>query len=350
MGATSLDETEFRERLERAASGWRASASLDDLRILPGGNSSIVYEARWRETPGEYARTVVKIAPPGLAPVRNRDMLRQGRVISALSSVAGVRVPELLFTDLGAPPEIPPFIVTNFLPGECYEPILDAAKDPRPHDEVRTRALGAARMLAALHSTPADALRGLDAPDSAEPEHAVTLADEIDRWTRALNTVDDDARVGYRECAEALHASMPAPVPAVVVHGDYRLGNMLCADGRVHAIIDWELWARSDPRIDLAWFLFFTDEAEHAAVLEPVVSGMPTAAALLAEYEQALGWPVADLDWFAALVRYKEAGATALIMKHLKKRGLLTPEQDRPGATVRHIIDAQQILAERARA
>jgi aminoglycoside phosphotransferase (APT) family kinase protein len=254
-----------------------------------------------------------------------------------------VRVPRLLFTDDGAPPEIPPFIVTSFEPGECYEPILEAANDPRPHDEVRTRAFAAARMLAALHAAPADTLVGLD-PPGGEREAEVTLGDEIDRWTRALDTVDDSMRVGYQECAAALHASMPPARPATVVHGDYRLGNMLCADGEVHAIIDWEIWARSDPRTDLAWFLFFTDEAEHAAVQEPVVSGMPTADELLAEYENASGAPVADLDWFHALVRYKEAGATALIMKRLAKHGMLPEGSDPARATVRHITDAMQIL------
>ncbi len=343
MPATPLDEEDLRSRLAQQAAAWQPGATLEHLAVLPGGNSSIVYEARWNGAPSGYERTVVKIAPPGLEPVRNRDMLRQGRVIAALGGVPGVRVPELLFTDDGAPPEIPPFIVTSFVPGECYEPILEAANDARPRDEVRARAFAAARMLAALHAAPANTLPGLDAPGT-EPETEVTLAGEIDRWTRALDTVDDSMRVGYQECAAALHETMPAARPAAVVHGDYRLGNMLCSDGDVHAIIDWEIWARCDPRTDLAWFLFFTDEAEHAAVREPVVSGMPTAKELLDEYERAAGTPVADLDWFHALVRYKEAGATALIMKRLAKHGQLPEGTDPTRATVSHIVDAMEIL------
>jgi aminoglycoside phosphotransferase (APT) family kinase protein len=343
LPATPLDEADLRRRLERGGEAWHAGATLSDTAVLPGGNSSIVYQAHWRGVPDAYARTVVKIAPPGLPPVRNRDMLRQGRVIAALGAVDGVRVPDVLFTDDGAPPEIPPFIVTNFLPGECYEPILEAATDPRDHDEVRARAFAAARMLAALHAAPADTLAGLDPPDG-EREVAITLVEEIDRWTRALDTVDDSMRTGYQACAAALHASMPAGVAPVVVHGDYRLGNMLCSEGAVYAIIDWELWARSDPRTDLAWFLFFTDEAEHAAVQEPVVSGMPTSSELLAEYERAAGATVADLDWFHALVRYKEAGATALIMKRLAKHGMLPEGRDPTRATVPHIVDAMRIL------
>ncbi len=348
MPATPLDEEDLRARLARNAESWHRGATLEHLAVLPGGNSSVVYEARWRSVPSVYERTVVKIAPPGLAPVRNRDMLRQGRVIAALGAVPGVRVPELLFTDDGTPPEIPPFIVTSFLPGECYEPILEAAKELRPRPEVRARAFAAARMLAALHAAPASTLPGLD-PPGGDRDAEVTLADEIERWTRALDTVDDSIRAGYHECAAALHDTMPAGRPAVIVHGDYRLGNMLCSDGQVHAIIDWEIWARSDPRNDLAWFLFFTDEAEHAAVQEPVESGMPTARELLDEYERAAGTPAADIDWFHALARYKEAGATALIMKRLAKHGMLPEGMDPTRATVGHIIDAMKILESRVR-
>jgi aminoglycoside phosphotransferase (APT) family kinase protein len=128
-------------------------------------------------------------------------------------------------------------------------------------------------------------------------------------------------RVGYEQCADALRATAPAPLPPVVVHGDYRLGNMLCEGDEVKAIIDWEIWSRSDPRIDLSWLLFFTDEAGHPVVTEGTRSGMPSASEMLAHYEEHSGGPVADLDWFHALTRYKEAAAMALIAKHLAKKG-----------------------------
>jgi aminoglycoside phosphotransferase (APT) family kinase protein len=107
----------------------------------------------------------------------------------------------------------------------------------------------------------------------------------------------------------------------VVVHGDYRLGNMLAEGTAVRAIIDWEIWSRSDPRLDLAWFLFFTEEAGHPVVAPGVDSGMPSDADLLAAYEEAAGAPVRDLGWFHALTRYKEAAAMALIAKHAARRG-----------------------------
>lgn len=80
-------------------------------------------------------------------------------------------------------------------------------------------------------------------------------------------------------------------------------------------MIDWEIWSVGDPRADLGWFLVYTD-AEFLPGIATAVDGLPDAAALLAEYEAALGSPVADQRWFDALARYKMAA----IMGHNLKR------------------------------
>jgi aminoglycoside phosphotransferase (APT) family kinase protein len=183
-----------------------------------------------------------------------------------------------------------------------------------PETQSRARAFSAVRMLAALHRVdPVDIGLG--------DEEVITPVGEVDRWTRTFETVPDEVRVGYRACADALRARAPDPLPAVVVHGDYRLGNMLAAGPEVRAVIDWEIWSRSDPRIDLSWLLFFTDEARHPVVPTDLDSGMPSDVELLAAYETEAGGPVPDLGWFHALTRYKEAAAMALIAKHLAKKG-----------------------------
>src|SRR3546814_4761075 len=70
----------------------------------------------------------------------------------------------------------------------------------------------------------------------------------------------------------------------VIVHGDYRLGNVLCLEDRVTAIIDWEIWALGDPRTDVTWLTFFTDEAAHPAAEPGPPSGMPGKKDLIAAY------------------------------------------------------------------
>jgi aminoglycoside phosphotransferase (APT) family kinase protein len=310
----------LRERASKAAQPWAPGAEVTAVAPLTGGASSLTFTADLTGVPAAHSRVVLKVAPPGLPPVRNRDVLRQGTLMAALHGRPGVPVPPFLFQDAGAPPYgatsgdgadagAPPFIAMGLVPGECMEPVLSESRDPARFPEVRSRALDAARALAALHAVdPGGA--GL----TGEP--VVTLADEINRWTRAFTTVPPDLQGEYERCAAALHATIPAAVPPVVNHGDYRLGNTLCADGRVNAIIDWEIWSVGDPRIDLSWFTFFTDEAEHPAMPAPGPTGMPTAAELLAAY----GRELPDMRWFDALTRYKEAGATALLIKRGRKQ------------------------------
>jgi aminoglycoside phosphotransferase (APT) family kinase protein len=312
----------LRERASKAAQQWAPGAEVTQVVPLTGGSSSLTFAASLRGAPEPHSRVVLKVAPPGLPPVRNRDVLRQGRLMAALQRRPGVPVPPLLFDDAGAAPYgaadggadagAPPFIAMGLIPGECVEPVLAQSRDPAHFAEVRARALDAARVLAALHAVdPARAGLG--------DEPVVSLAGEIDRWTRAFRTVPADLQGEYERCARALHATIPAGLPPVVNHGDYRLGNTLCADGAVAAVIDWEIWSVGDPRIDLSWFTFFTDEAKHPAMPSPGPTGMPTAAELLAAYGRSLP----DLCWFDALTRYKEAGATALLIKRGRKTGQL---------------------------
>ncbi len=281
---------------------------------MDGGTVGLVYSAVVTGGPAGQERVVLKVAPPGLPPLRNRDVLRQARCIAALDGQPGVAVPPYLFSDAGEPDDIPPFFASGLVTGECAEPLLEAQRNRRPDDIVAGRAHAAARMLAALHRVDPNAV-GLG------EEPVTTPVGEVDRWTRTFDTVPEEVRTGYLACAEALRATAPAPLPPVVVHGDYRLGNMLAEGTEVRAIIDWEIWSVSDPRLDLSWFLFFTEEANHPVVAPGVDSGMPSDVELLATYEASAGAPVGDLEWFHALTRYKEAAAMALIAKLAARRG-----------------------------
>ena len=92
---------------------------------------------------------------------------------------------------------------------------------------------------------------------------------------------------GRRRCSR----SSREPVPSTVVHGEYRLGNLLAQGDDVAAIIDWELWTREDPRVDLSWFLSYLDADEQPSAIRPTPDGMPTRAEFLAAYEDAVGAP-----------------------------------------------------------
>ncbi|WP_284742366.1 phosphotransferase family protein [Amycolatopsis sp. RTGN1] len=286
---------------------------LRDLAALPGGTSSLTYSA----VTDTDVRVVVKVAPPGLEPVRNRDVLRQARLLSALSEVPGVVVPQVLGCDPGAPPDVPPLFVMSYADGESYEPRHDNRDHRPPAAEVRERATAAARMLAALHTADPAAL-GIT-------EAAVPLETEVERWWKALATCElapEDARAEL-DCRRRLTKSIPRQLRPAVLHGDWRLGNMQCSGPGIRAVIDWEIWSIGDPRLDLAWLRLMSDPTHPTAVAPEAPTLEPDE--LLAAY----GAPVADLAWFDALVRYKQAAASALLVKNAERRGQVTDRVER---------------------
>ena len=104
-----------------------------------------------------------------------------------------------------------------------------------------------------------------------------------------------------------------------MIHGDFRLGNTLSKGTQVVSVIDWEIWARADPRVDLAWFLMMCNP--DAELERPTADGMPPTEELLDTYERARGIEVKDMNWFNALARYKQAAITALLIRNARRRG-----------------------------
>jgi aminoglycoside phosphotransferase (APT) family kinase protein len=332
---TELGVDELLGRLQQLTRERWPSAEIRGLSPLHGGISSLTFSAGLTGTgDGGERAVVVKVAPPGLAPVRNRDVLRQARVMKAVHSAAGVRVPEVLLEDDGSPP----LFVMDFVAGEAYEPKWDVAAAPPAPEVVDQRARAAARMLARLQAVEPAAV-GL----AAEP--ALSLAQELERWSRLFATAGDDLRGDELTLQRALAARTPTPVPAGgqrILHGDYRLGNMQFAGERLAAIIDWEIWSVGDPRTDLAWLLAFADPvqqrvAQRDGANQAAADAMPSRDELLEEYRQtaartepATGAHVAteieseDLDWFLALCYYKLGATMAVLAK--RNRRLAEPD------------------------
>jgi aminoglycoside phosphotransferase (APT) family kinase protein len=317
MAAGQADETllaQLRDRVAQRVTDWRPGALVRGVSPLTGGTSSLTFLVDLAGVAAGETPVVLKVAPPGLAPLRNRDVLRQARLQKAVQRAGRPLAPDVLFSDPGDPPQVPPFMAMNLVPGDCVEPVLtDAAGRPGP-GQVRARFLDAVQVLAQLHEIKPSAVGLGDEP-------VVGLAEEVDRWTRAFVTLPGDLAGDYQRAAKALRASIPAPLPAAVNHGDFRLGNTLCEGSRINAVIDWEIWSVGDPRIDLAWLTFFTDDAGHPAVAPGTVAGTPAGREIVRAYEDAVGRPVPELGWFDALTRYKEAGVTGLLLKRAMKLG-----------------------------
>ena len=287
---------------------------VSDLRPLSGGASSLSYAAT-ATVDGVTRGVVVKVAPPGLPPVRNRDVLRQARLMKALAPTS-VPVPEVLWEDPGDPPEIPPVFVMSFVDGTSLEPLFDRDGDDAP-GVVGDRLLNAARVLATLHR--------LDPPGIGLPDEPwVGPATEVERWMRALGTVDPALVPGWEAVGEALLATVPSAMEQAVVHGDYRLGNLLASGPEVTAVIDWEIWSVGDPRVDVGWFLVNADPATYRRATR-YARKLPDPAEVAAAYTAALGHELPAVEWFQALACFKSTATWSLIVKHGRRRSTPDP-------------------------
>ena len=295
----------------------RPALTVGDLARLPGGHSGLTYRLETDAGP-----LVVKSVPAGQKAIGRHDMLRQARMIDALAPT-GVPVPAIVATDETGPA----WFAMELVQGESLEPVLD---DPAVEGSLAAaRMRAAAAVLPALHDVPLDKV-----PVDAPP---LSPADELGRWARTMAAVPVELVPGADVLQRRLAGSVPAAVAPTLVHGDYRLGNLICRGVEPVALIDWEIWSVGDPRVELGWFLVFADGSNFPG-LGREVAGLPSAEELVSAYA-ADGRPVEDLAWFDALGRYKMAA----IMGHNLRRHLEgrhhDPDQERLPETIRRLIE-----------
>ena len=302
-----------------------SAVGVTDVRPLAGGASSLTFQGLMSRD-----RVVVKVAPAGHEPVGHRDVLRQARMIEALGST-DVPVPVVRWQDAGAPPEVPPLFVMTMVDGESFEPLFDDVIGPS-NEVVAQRYRNAASAMATLHRQVPQHL-GVD------DEPVVDPAAEVDRWCATLRTVDQQLVPTWSETAELLRAGLPAAMGPSVVHGDFRLGNLLAVGADITAVIDWEIWSVGDPRIDLGWFLVNSD-ADTYSRPSTFVDAVPPRSDLLSCYGD-----VSDVAWFMALACFKSAATWALIVKHNRRRSTPRVELEAMAPALPRLLDrARELL------
>lgn len=313
-GTEMMVEVSVRTRIAEAMARARPEVAITEVRRLHGGVSSLTYAATVRTTNGP-AEMVLKIAPPGLPAVRNRDVLRQARLLHTLQSRALIPLPKILFQDSGEPP----LFGMEFLNGQAYEPQTEDIDDPPSPAVVERRARVAAATLAHLHAATPSELGIAD-------EMVVRMGVELRRWDTLYDSISSQPLRSFPRLRDDLYARLPADVDPVLVHGDYRVANMIFDGPILRGIIDWEIWSVGDPRIDLAWLLMnaapthrFYEERSPANIAAG--QGMPSPSELLGEYRAAGGRAYDDMDWFAAFSLFKTAATMAAITaRELRKK------------------------------
>lgn len=243
---------------------------------VSGGQSNPTWFVRQGER-----RLVLRKKPSGTTLSSAHAVDREYRIMKALAG-SGVPVPEMvLFEDdpavLGTP-----FFIMERLEGEVADSsaLPDLAQDSR-----RALYLDAARVLARLHR--------LDWKGAGLAGFGKTTgyyARQVIRWGKQWEA----SRTRADGLVDALAAWFAANVPpenaTTIVHGDYRIGNLIHnpASGRITGVLDWELSTLGDPMADLGhWMMFYRlapDQLGGIAGLDLDARGIPGPAEFLDRY------------------------------------------------------------------
>lgn len=231
-------------------------------------------------------------------------MVREHTVISALATTP-VPVPATyaVCTDdsvLGAP-----FYVMDFVGGTPYR----EASQLEPLGVTRTRAIADRLLdtLVALHEVDYGAV-GLT--DFGRP--GGFLERQVRRWTKQLHSSRSREVVGADDLAEQLARAVPADGDVSVLHGDYRLDNLLVDQtDRITAVLDWEMATLGDPLSDVALFVVYQrlSQLTPDAGVSDLASapGYPDAEQMLTRYTEASGRDVSHIGWHLGLAYFKLA-------------------------------------------
>lgn len=272
-----------------------APVTVDGVERLAGGASRDLWRFTLARPGAAPARLVLRRDPPGHVIESSRklefDLLRA-------AAAAGVPVPAVRWCGGDDPVLGASFFVMDFVEGETIgrkilrEPALAAARERLPEQI----AAAAAR----VHGIDA-APFGLRLADGESPGAA-----ELRRYAQVLEGRAPDPHPALELAIRWLGARLPAPRPGVLVHGDFRLGNVIVGPDGLRAVLDWELAHAGDPMEDLGWLCVrswrFGNDDRPAA-------GLCDRARLFDAYARAGGTPVdpAAVRWWEVFGNFKWA-------------------------------------------
>jgi aminoglycoside phosphotransferase (APT) family kinase protein len=302
--------------------------------LVSGGRSNLTYLVC-----DERRSWIVRRPPLGHVLATAHDMAREYRVMKALSPT-DVPVPETY--ELCEDPEVlgAPFYVMQNVVGHVYRTSAAAAELGLP----RLTALAGelAEVLARLHSVdPASVgLSEFGRPDGY-------LERQLARWSKQLAASRSRELPGIDELRDRLAAELPKSPRAAIVHGDYRLDNVIFGDDdRIAAVVDWEMATLGDPLTDIGALLLYWDMLVHGQGMfgeVPPGARFPGAEVFTERYAAAGGAELDHLRWYLAFATFKLAVISEGI--HFRFRAGQTV-----GAGFERIGEAVPVLVERGHA
>ena len=267
------------------------------MQPIAGGQSNPTYFVTF-----DNRRLVVRKQPPGKLLPSAHAVDREYRIISALAGT-GVPVPPSILYCSEPGPIGTPFYVMERMEGRIFH---DCTLPGISKVERREMYRAMAATLATFHTVDYVAI-GLG--DYGKPGNY--FARQISRWSKQweLSRTRDDVNV------EKLIAWLPAHIPGddrtSLVHGDYRIGNLMFhpTQSRVVAVLDWELSTLGHPLADvahtaIAW-LTASDEYGGLIGVDTAALGIPSLDEYVADYNAAAGTPIALTNFHKAFALFR---------------------------------------------
>jgi aminoglycoside phosphotransferase (APT) family kinase protein len=209
-----------------------ADVAVEKVRALTGGASRTTW-AFDGVAGGRRRSLILRTGPPDDV---NAGMELEARA-QAAAAAAGAPVPHVLVADDSVDRLGNPFLICDEIKGETIVRRIQRQLD----DAGRARLLAqCAEALAAIHR--------------ADPD--ISGIDREDPWAQWRGRLDDmaDTTATFEWAFRWLAAHRPEPSAPYLVHGDYRMGNLIVDGSNLAAVLDWELVHIGDFYEDLAWF------------------------------------------------------------------------------------------------
>jgi aminoglycoside phosphotransferase (APT) family kinase protein len=204
---------------------------VENLRALTGGASRTTWA--FDALTDERKALILRTGPPDdvHAPMELEAAVQQR------AAAVGAPGPHIVTADNSAAALGNPYLICNAIGGETivrriYRTLDDASRDRLLHQ--------CAQALAAIHRADPDGV-------------GLTEADQLTEWRDRLDEMGDTTAT-FEWAFRWLAANRPPPSPHVLVHGDFRMGNLIVDENGLAAVLDWELVHTGEVYEDLAWF------------------------------------------------------------------------------------------------
>ena len=276
---------------------------------ISGGRSNLTFSV----TDAAHGRWALRRPPMGKTLGSAHDMGRESMVIGALGATE-VPVPHVVGLCEDESVNGAPFYVMDWVEG----PILRSQADAVGLDEEECAAIGkrVVETLATIHSVDPDGVGLGDLGKKAD-----YAARQLHRWQGQWEKSKTDDLPLVEEVHRRLAERIPEQRDSTIVHGDYRLDNMiLTPEGEVAAVVDWELSTLGDPMADVGMLIVYWAEPgdDLIPLIDPATRapGFQSRAEVRKIYAEVSGRDLSEVDYFVALAYWK----LAIILQGVFKR------------------------------